>query len=117
LTAAYFNQSNLGYVDLSHANLEVAYFRLVYLGNANLSHANLRGAQVLDTNLTGATLTGACIADCTIKGYTLLDDIVCSFVFQDIDPNNQFMRRVPEESADTFRPGEFGQWLYRQAQR
>ena len=67
---------------------------------------------MLDVNLTGATMTGVCLADCNVKGYTLLDDIVCDYVFKEIDLNNQFGQRIPEPAAEKFKPGEFGQWLH-----
>ena len=57
--------ANLGYADLSGADLRNANLSGTDLRNADLSDANLSGANLRNADLSGADLSGSCLAHAT----------------------------------------------------
>ena len=88
--------------DLSEANLQ----------DANLSRAKLKQTQLDATDLTGACLTGACIEDWGITPETKLDGVQCDYIFmRNPTKDNPNPRRKPDNWADTFKDGDFADFI------
>ncbi|WP_071992766.1 pentapeptide repeat-containing protein [Aphanizomenon flos-aquae] len=95
LSRAFLNWANLSGANLSWAflygaNLSGADLNGADLSRADLNWANLSGAdllesQVIGTNFHNATLTGSCIKDWQINSKTNLDEVICEYVYLDLE--------------------------------
>lgn len=102
--------ANLSGVDLRGGNLRGA-----TIAGADFSQADLRGADLSKTqaayaNFSGATLTGVCIAEMQIDDTTNLDEILCDYVYLDVD------RRERRPLAGNFGPGDFARLFFKQGE-
>lgn len=104
LLSANLQKARLNGADLSSTDLSGA-----LLAGANLTNANLSEARVLRADLRQTTLTGACIADWHISETTILSKIKCTHVFRELDKNDKFKARLPQDKESSFRKDEFVQ--------
>jgi uncharacterized protein YjbI with pentapeptide repeats len=81
---------------LDEANLSRANFR-----EAHLNYADLVATQALATSFEKAILTGVCIKDWHTNSATNFNDVLCDYVYLEIDQQERRPHR------DNFTPGEF----------
>lgn len=114
ISNANLNEANLRFANLSFANLSKTNFVKANLNgahfrNSNCSGANFSTSHALYADFTGANLTGACIAEWHISSSTKLEEIICDYIYGDIDENSQFSNRRPIDPNKKFAAGEFSQ--------
>ena len=125
LSNADFSGFEIGFANLSKADLRNTNLSRAYLGNSNLfraylSNSNLKGAdlhnanlsrtQSLATNFNKATLTGACLDDWNINSATLLGEVICEYIYLTSEWSEEAKRRIFMErcpSSGNFAPGDF----------
>ena len=97
LIEAYLSRASLGRADLSGADLS----------EANLIGANLMNCTALATNFTRANLTGACIQDWNINQKTIFEEVICDYIYYELDDGKTYQERRPHDPNKIFNPGDF----------
>lgn len=93
-------------IDLSGASLSDA-----DLWHANLSYANIGLSKAIRTNFMDADLTGASITDWHINRKTKFERVKCSYIYRGYNlEQEKFTDRLPVNSDQEFKPGEFEEW-------
>lgn len=110
LSGAYLSSADLRSADLSGANLSRA-----DLSSANLSYAQLDLIQAVQTNFSQAEMTGTCIQDWHINSATKFEGVKSDHIFRSCD-ETKFLDRLPVNSDQNFKIGEFEQWINIQAE-
>lgn len=80
------------------------------LNGAYLSDADLRGAilartQVVGVDFSNANLTGVCIKDWSVNDQTLFTNVLCDYVYRELDEKGEPTDRYPADR--NFEPQEF----------
>lgn len=113
-----YDYQNLRGLNLKEANLVNASFIGADLSESNLVHANLTGAilakvKLYGTNLSNACLTRACIEDWAISTDLIYDNISCDEIFMRlITHENKNPCRKPDDWNETFKPGDFADFIF-----
>jgi uncharacterized protein YjbI with pentapeptide repeats len=110
LLGADLSDAQLDYANLSNTNLSGANLSNADLREANLEGANLHGANCIGADLTKVVMTGACIYQWKFSSHSL-EQVECDFVY--LRPSQK--ERCPP--SDSFKPGEFAEFLYGKAER
>jgi len=105
-----YNTLNLRGAYLQTADLRRMSFIDTDLSGADLNAADLRGAILARTQLIGAdfshaNLTGACIKDWSVNNETLFSNVLCDYVYRELDDKGEPTDRYPADR--NFEPQEF----------
>ncbi|MEM7579584.1 MAG: pentapeptide repeat-containing protein [Mastigocoleus sp.] len=112
-----FDGWNLQGLNLQRANLKDASFIAANLNDSNLRNADLSRAKLVEalvdkTDFRCANLTGAYIEDWHITPATRLESAKCDYIFLRIPtPENPNPQRLPANWEQTFKPGEFAEFM------
>ena len=115
LTQATSDEPDYSCLNLRGAYLQGADLRRISfidtdLSGADLQTADLRGAilartQVIGVDFSNANLTGICIKDWSVNDQTLFTNVVCDYVYRDLDEKGEPTDRYPADR--NFEPQEF----------
>lgn len=116
------NQS-FDYLDLRNLNLDKANLQKASLIGADLSESSLVGADftgaiLARAKLYGADLSNACLTSCCIEDWAISTDlkyenIICDEIFMLlITPENKNPCRKPDDWNETFKEGDFTDFIF-----
>ncbi|NEQ50676.1 MAG: pentapeptide repeat-containing protein [Leptolyngbya sp. SIO3F4] len=105
-----YSRLNLQGAFLQGCDLRRLQFIDTNLTGADLRDADLRGAilartQMIDTDFSNANLTGICIQDWSVNEQTLFTNVLCDYVYRELDEKGESIDRYPADR--NFEPQEF----------
>ena len=100
LRGAYLQGGDLRYINLTDTDLSGADLR-----DTDLRDAILAQCQVYGVDFTNTNLTGICIKDWGVNDQTCLSNVVCDYVYRELDQKGKPTDRYPSDR--NFEPQEF----------
>lgn len=100
LRGAYLQAANLRYMNFAETDLSGADLR-----DADLRDAVFAQSQVYGVDFSNANLTGICIQDWSVNDQTCFSNVVCDYVYRELDDKGEPTDRYPADR--NFEPQEF----------